>query len=370
MSRFLLQVCDWYHCYAGCGNIDAMILVNEIYVGIWFAMLLASLVYPLEKLYSCRYIKKKPISQAWNFTMKMSVLSIATILSKIAVLLNARSVLAVTSYESLQWIITFNILLELLYGIVSFLYCFTYSTQIVRSFSAVNKENNASFVLSGTLSSRIHMALYICLLIFGCCFAFLGPRSGLSQYIVWRRVIYSWVAIVSFVIEPVLLFYCGSVAINHLLASDASRDEEGRRLDPIKRKILRLKSTIKHVCISQFLSGIFNMLIPILNEVYQDNEESLLISKIVLSAVQVLFQAIPLSGFFLPALSKIIMRTVGKAVGETSQSKTTGLFMSDQTKPVRTPLRVSGDGGVMQVETPAYGQLETVKLTFSNRSNE
>ncbi|KAJ3332719.1 hypothetical protein HDU91_003054 [Kappamyces sp. JEL0680] len=333
-----------------------MILVNEIYVGIWFAMLLASLVYPLEKLYSCRYIKKKPISQAWNFTMKMSVLSIATILSKIAVLLNARSVLAVTSYESLQWIITFNILLELLYGIVSFLYCFTYSTQIVRSFSAVNKENNASFVLSGTLSSRIHAALYICL--------------GLSQYIVWRRVIYFWVAIVSFVIEPVLLFYCGSVAINHLLASDAGRDEEGRRLDPIKRKILRLKSTIKHVCISQFLSGIFNMLIPILNEVYQDNEESLLISKIVLSAVQVLFQAIPLSGFFLPALSKIIMRTVGKAVGETSQSKTTGLFMSDQTKPARTPLRVSGDGGVMQVETPAYGQLETVKLTFSNRSNE
>ncbi|KAJ3304837.1 hypothetical protein HDV03_002219 [Kappamyces sp. JEL0829] len=300
---FLLQLCDFHLCYAGCENIDEMVLVNSVFLWLWVVLGLMCCAFPLERIYSY-LVNKKPMRSLVNFHMKVCMLLIVVIASKIVFLATSRKInssVHLTGSE-VQQLVLATIIAEMVYICLSALVSILYSHFIIVSFST---RKAASWISHG-----IHSVIVVAFIGSFLCFALLGTTGSLNDY-----VGDSFIADV-----PVFIYVSGTRVIAEMLKNDGADEDRESKLKAIKKKIIRLKAGISGHIRGSVFGGTSFLLIAILNEIFAGSSTGLLASKITLHILFLPSITLPVYSYFFPTVLKIMGRA--KRTDDKGSSKT------------------------------------------------
>ncbi|KAJ3373480.1 hypothetical protein HDU91_006881 [Kappamyces sp. JEL0680] len=362
---FLFELCDLHLCYAGCQQANSFVLVNSIFLWGWVVLLVLSLPFPCERIYS--YVTtKKPLTQLFNVHMMMSICSIMAFASKIAFHSNLRSsygnVLAMTDAD-IEDLVSENIKIELLYALFCFMGVFQYSDWIVQSFSGVNEDT-----WSIKISKPFH-SIALCGIVLLCAgFSYFGVRSSLDTYILWRRSFYLTIVVLELVIEPVLLYTSGGVAIAKLLKQE--ENEEESKIKNIKKKILHIRSSMNGMFVNYVLTALVHLLIVVLNETLSGNDAGLLVSKCVIYSIQVLATLPAVTAYFIPGSYKLLgwKSTTSGTFDGAGANKSSKSDSKQRSHKVLNSRERPGSANMLQIHAEA--QLESTVLVHSAKPNK
>ncbi|KAJ3301990.1 hypothetical protein HDV03_005523 [Kappamyces sp. JEL0829] len=299
---------------------------------LWGFCVILSGVYPVKRTYS--FLRhKKPLDKLWNITMTMSLWNIAMTASKTASFAITRQViLPDQTNDSLEEMVRQHILIDLTFGICAWMGGFTYSEWIVKYFSGVQYHYLSSLRISRVSHGIITVGMFA----IGACYATIGLRS-LQDFIVWRRAVFLYVAVINGVVEQILLYKMGAQSIQVLLNQDkAAETPDESKIKSIKRKILRIKSGVRSVSAANAISAIHGVLSVALNEVFAQDHWSLLWSAIIQGLIGAMAIYVPVMGIAIPTLFKLTGRPKTRKVLGQSQNDS-GKRKNDADKTTEPP---------------------------------
>ncbi|KAJ3305449.1 suppressor of hpr1 [Kappamyces sp. JEL0829] len=276
------------------------LLINSVFLSGWVLLLAMTLVFPCQKIY-LHFKEKKPLYKLYNTHLFLSLLTVVVMTGKVAFFTSLRfsKVTSDMTNEDLQRVVSGTIYLELVYGVPSFVGVFIYSEMIVRNFNGVNQDKWSTII-----ARPFHVLYFTLFCVFTVCFATLGVHNSLEDYVFWRRMVYLTPALSEMILEPLLIGFTGYVAIQKLLKKD--KDNEESKIGSIKKKILRIKATIKGRFLNALLLGAVHLCVVVLNETLVGNYTGLLVSKIVVYTVQLLGTVPVVTAYFIPAIYKLL----------------------------------------------------------------
>ncbi|KAJ3373479.1 hypothetical protein HDU91_006880 [Kappamyces sp. JEL0680] len=259
------------------------LLINSVFLSGWVLLLAMTLVFPCQKIY-LHFKEKKPLYKLYNTHLFLSLLTVVVMAGKVAFFTSLRfsKVTSDMTNEDLQRVVSGTICLELVYGVPSFVGVFIYSEMIVRNFNGVNQDK-----WSTVIARPFHILYFTLFCVFTVCFATLGVHNSLEDYVFW-----------------LLIGFTGYVAIQKLLKKD--KDNEESKIGSIKKKILRIKATMKGRFLNALLLGAVHLCVVVLNETLVGNYTGLLVSKIVVYTVQLLGTVPVVTAYFIPAMYKFL----------------------------------------------------------------
>ncbi|KAJ3306423.1 hypothetical protein HDV03_005033 [Kappamyces sp. JEL0829] len=286
-TSFLFTYCDFHLSYAGCVNINTMVYVNTVFIGLAAVSILLYLAYPLWHLLHCLAHSKKytPLSLdfiGYGYSIH-HVFSLIMLCYLKSISTYDRTTMTNSDIESL---VRGTIYIELCKNVAGTLSSGMFVLYIVQTTTGTNLYEPVS-VLGVTVNAEKgvkYLRLFLMLLMaaFYSLLAWSGTKSR-SDFVLYRRLCFFEMGAVGLLIQPTILFYFGHRVIVTLKASlTAKKDKHSRR------KIALLERTVYSVIFGLFLPLSFIMIVyPILCEMYQDpaHHVYLLLAKIVIYSV-------------------------------------------------------------------------------------
>ncbi|KAJ3348508.1 hypothetical protein HDU91_006549 [Kappamyces sp. JEL0680] len=329
MPSFLHDLCDFHLCYAGCSNIDSMLLVNFVFVWFWIAVLAMAAVFPLERIYT--HIRlQKPLNRLFSINMCCASICFLMAVCRLTSLLVARNIAShKVSDEQLQEIVRLNILLEWPYYVLGASSMFQYSGWVLQSFSgSIYKER-----ISKTIE-WFHAVLLVMLTVLVSLFAFDGTSHTLDEYIFWRRAMYLSIASIHVLVEPALLYFSGTISITLLLQQEGNGDNQESKITAIKKKIVRLKKNLYALIGSYIFVGLSIVSLVVVNDLYAKDGSVLLAEKVVYYLTSSTGVVTSTYLYFIPTVLKLLGKK-GRSLNGNSQKGPTSLKPKSASKQMQ-----------------------------------